>query len=685
MKLEPTSAIPAARPPIARAQGVPPPDGSPGGGTFKRYGAMPEEWGQFADDLCGYGLYADLLPVVSDPTIPISEHSKLAAAGKTPSIVNRAGKIAGLPKWTEKRSTPVEVDRWSQDARLGACLQTRHARAIDIDIGEETIASAVEQFAADFFGFALPCRWRENSAKRLLLLLVKGEIAKSVVRTRHGAIEMLGNGQQCVVAGTHPTGERYRWRGLGPSLPEVSAERYAEFAQVLAERFGVEVESGNLRKRDADIDLPDTVADLIRDLGLSLGEGRGMVFVDCPKKTMHSCDNGESQTAWLVAGSNGHTSGRFHCFHASCGVTQDEFLEHIGWDGRAEFADLVEPEGDAAHNTRFRAVPAGEFTQGQPPRWLVKRVLPQAALGVIYGSSGAGKSFFALDLVAAVALGQSWREFKVRQTNVLYVCAEGAGGFRSRVKAYCHERAIDFGDALQVIAGQPNFLGHDDPASIVDEARRTGAGVVVIDTLAQVTPGGDENSSVDMGKALGQCQRIHEATGALVILIHHAGKDAARGARGWSGLRAACDVEIEVSAQAIARVAKVTKMKDGEEGAEFGFKLVPVAVGIDEDGEPIESCVVREVDAQSAPPPRGVAGIVWSAFNELVALGDQDVPVDALLAAAIELLPEPDDGAKDRRRDNARRALKSLCDEGRLFLEAGKVGFYDRSSTENLD
>ena len=53
---------------------------------------------------------------------------------------------------------------------------------------------------------------------------------------------------------------------------------------------------------------------------------------------------------------------------------------------------------------------------------------------------------------------------------------------------------------------------------------------------------------------------------APLALVHHSGKDASKGARGWSGLRGAADVELEVWRIGDARALKVTKQKDGDEG-----------------------------------------------------------------------------------------------------------------------
>ena len=122
----------------------------------------------------------------------------------------------------------------------------------------------------------------------------------------------------------------------------------------------------------------------------------------------------------------------------------------------------------------------------------------------------------------------------------------------------------------------------------------------MVDTTAAVMAGGDENSGKDMGRIIANCKRLHHdnVNHPLVCLIHHSGKDAAKGARGWSGIRAACDAEMEIVRDGHSRIATVTKMKDGEDyGLEFGFCLKTV----DEDGDTVSSCVVEEVIL----PPKG--------------------------------------------------------------------------------
>jgi len=125
---------------------------------------------------------------------------------------------------------------------------------------------------------------------------------------------------------------------------------------------------------------------------------------------------------------------------------------------------------------------------------------------------------------------------------------------------------------------------------------------VVIDTLARATTGGNENSGEDMGIALASCKAIHDATGALVCLIHHSGKDPTRGMRGWSGLLGAVDAELEIThnKDGSTRTVWVKKMRDGEDHFKlFDFELEPVPLGYDEDADEISSEVVKKSSLSS--------------------------------------------------------------------------------------
>lgn len=384
------------------------------------------------------------------------------------------------------------------------------------------------------------------------------------------------------------------------------------------------------------------------------------------------------------------------------GIT-DRYVMHLagsyGWqeDITGEFEVLAEDSDTASKEdegkpSKYQFKQAAEFTKGKRGRYIVKGVLPEAALGVIYGASTAGKTFFVLDLVMAVARGTEWRGRRVHQGAVAYICAEGEAGFRDRLTAYGRSaedgNPIDLSEVpLHVLGAAPNFLLVPDVKELIKAAKTLGPlKIIVVDTFAQVMPGGNENAGNDVGLALAHCRALHAATGALVILIHHSGKDESKGARGWSGLRAAADVEIEVARADDDRSATVTKLKDGEDGGSFGFKLEVVNLDHDEDGDVITSCVVRSSDVNVAAMKRAARPMTqyetgaWNALNAITGIGGGWVGEDIVLDAAVQdgqvaCKEGVEPGSKnDRRRDRYREALRTkLPNRGAVECKNGQV------------
>lgn len=313
-------------------------------------GASAGGWAHFSQTL---GLTADLLPVVADPATPISPHSALKALGKTPSRLDRAGQATGIHQWTQEHATEAQVAGWSRDARLGICLQTRTVRALDVDVADPEAAQAIADTLEMLLG-PLPWRTRADSGKRLALVRVADapEIHKRVVRVAGGIVELLGNGQQCVVDSTHPGGARYEWLAGWPVPPMVTLEDLdAAWAAVAAEHgTGEAAESRGValleKPRRAVDALPDPVLDHLEADGWVLGHAQdGKVYVRCPLEDAHSSDNGPTQAAWLPAGVGGKAEGRFHCMHTGHGpVSTSQFLQLVGYveDVAAEF-ESVEP------------------------------------------------------------------------------------------------------------------------------------------------------------------------------------------------------------------------------------------------------------------------------------------------------------------------------------------------------
>jgi RecA/RadA recombinase len=368
-----------------------------------------------------------------------------------------------------------------------------------------------------------------------------------------------------------------------------------------------------------------------------------------------------------------------HCQKAKPkAITKDSIL--------ADFDDLTsDPEVVEAKKAedRFKLETTEEFIVRRKASWIIKNVIPNANLGVIYGASGSGKSFFAFEMAAAIARGIEWRGHKTTKSKVCWVAAEGQEDMRKRVAGYCLHHGVDPKELtnLYFVANAPNMMELTDARALVKQIRIQGEfDLVVMDTLAQVMPGGNENSGEDMGKVLGHCKEITRLTGAMVELIHHSGKDESRGARGWSGLRAACDFEFEVIRADEERVAIITKLKGGADGGEFGFRLETIVVGEDEDGDDETTCVVGFTDssrssvAVSQGPTGKTQKAIMDQFRTLADLDKDGAVTEHELAVVVAASRkfDPTRGKRDKRVDNAKRDIRAVILGG--FLQMDAVG-----------
>lgn len=673
----------------------------------KRWGATPEEWAllDFAFDLT-----SDLLPVVSNPHGTISGGSSLKTIGKVPSLYNSSGLVVGMSKWTLKRATSAEVDAWSQAPDYGICLQTRHVRGLDIDLSDAAAASAVVLLAEEMLGFTPPKRYRANSAKCLLAFRIDGEHPKRKLTAESGIIEFLANGQQFVAAGTHPSGERYQWDWNDhEDFPTITIEQFDALWTEIEKRFAIaKTEGGKLRERGETIDKRDPRVPFLLDHPNYLGQGGdGQLLITCPFKDEHTGESGETETVYFPAGTNGYPDGHYKCMHAHCMGRGDlAFDSALGLHDN----DFDELPVDTSENTdpfdfggsekeekeekplRFLPVPASEYLLRPRPTWLIKGIVPKSELVVLYGESTAGKSFVAIDMGMAIARGLDWVGRKTEQGRVVYIAAEGAGGFRNRLEAYGLHHGVDLaGIPFDVVADCPNLLSRDDAVAVAKAAVVGGkVSVIVVDTFAQTTAGSNENAGEDMGKALAHCKGIHRATGATILLVSHMGKDLTKGIRGWSGVKAAADASIEITREDEVRTMRLDKVKDGEDGEAWGFKLQTVDL-FAEDDEEASSCVITFEGAvngkrvlegrgkpKAAPKPQGIwQEKVVNCYLKLV--GDcvnREVERKVLWASTVTKSIE-DTGAPKfqwRYRDRANDAIEGLIRRGIFVITKTEKG-----------
>jgi RecA-family ATPase len=255
-----------------------------------------------------------------------------------------------------------------------------------------------------------------------------------------------------------------------------------------------------------------------------------------------------------------------------------------------------------------------------PPPALIKGVLPQTGVAVIGGQSGGGKTFHALHLgVRLIPDCQQNlyidRYHIKRHGGVLYLVLEGKPAFPMRVAAAFEDvlgKQMQLGDAAKLPFSwntyEPNLYesGPDLLIKLVerDAARmRKDFGVdlvaVFIDTLGLAACYENEDRAAQVQRVISGLGRLSDATGALVVGVDHYGKDQLAGLRGSSAKRGhvetilACLVDRDTNGAPVNHRLLFEKIRDGEEGRIVPYRLQVVDRGIDEDGEPATTCVVR--------------------------------------------------------------------------------------------
>lgn len=292
--------------------------------------------------------------------------------------------------------------------------------------------------------------------------------------------------------------------------------------------------------------------------------------------------------------------------------------------------------------------------QGKP---LIKGLLDQGAMTILYGPSNVGKTFVTMDLAYHVAANLPYGGMRTTGGAVVYVAAEGGRGVYQRVaalKAKYKTGSVPF----HILPASVDLRRKDaDLAPLVEAVKGLGVPValIVVDTLSRAMAGGDENSSVDMGNIVTHFDALREQTSAHLLVVHHTGKNIAQGARGHSLLRAATDTEIEIS----EGVFEVTKQRDLPKSWSSAFGLDVVTLGRDADGDPITSCTVKLVSkAEGFEGDLNVKeAAVYRAVSELDAFAD-GANEGATLADVEDFLARSDDKLS---RDVIRHSLRTLA------------------------
>lgn len=337
-----------------------------------------------------------------------------------------------------------------------------------------------------------------------------------------------------------------------------------------------------------------------------------------------------------------------------------------------------------AAGQRFRLLSPADLATLPPLRHRIRGVLPFDGIAAVYGPSGSGKSFLVLDLLAAIDAGRAWFGHAATPCPCVYVALEGEAGVAQRVQAHAARHGSP--ENLRVVLAPLDIRLSADRRELVQAitAEGMGGGVLTLDTLNRAAPGSDENDSREMGEIITAVKALQAELGGLVLIVHHAGKDATRGLRGHSSLLAALDAVLEVTRDGERREWKLSKSKDGEDGQAHHFRLGEVELAPDAEGFPVSSCVVEPEEpaadavGRASVPQGGNQRILWDGLGELLKashhFGESDAPPTRpciRLDDAINQLRSRLAVAPDRQTERARQAITGLVNRGLLNLRDG--------------
>lgn len=211
-------------------------------GRYEKNSRMTEQnQSGFAARMFARG-YSGLVSVVP-PNAQLSPTSKLPKdqLGKIPGQKRKDGRWSGYA-WQRHVATMDDARRWdTSGANIG--IRADHTPAVDIDCVDAELAAIIQAVAFETLG-AAPVRVG-RAPKRILMYRAAEPFGRMRlwIDDRKHLVEILGSGQQYVLAGTHPvTGNAYEWDtppdAFAPSdLPPITRETAAAFLGELTARL----------------------------------------------------------------------------------------------------------------------------------------------------------------------------------------------------------------------------------------------------------------------------------------------------------------------------------------------------------------------------------------------------------------------------------------------------------------
>ncbi|MDO3853901.1 AAA family ATPase [Salmonella enterica] len=202
-------------------------------------------------------------------------------------------------------------------------------------------------------------------------------------------------------------------------------------------------------------------------------------------------------------------------------------------------------------------------------RPIIENLFNRKQVGFLYGESNTGKSFAALSLLNRVAQGRPWSGLRVaKECHAFYFDGETGVEVKDRNTAW--SKKFNGGiknERMHILSPQINLFDvgvQNIIISDINSITNNKGGIICFDTLSsflayyskQCIDGKttldmdnpDENDAIAMRKLVSILKRIAVETNSFVLMVHHGGKDAAKGMKGAITLKNDCDTVIKLAA-----------------------------------------------------------------------------------------------------------------------------------------
>ena len=210
------------------------------------------------------------------------------------------------------------------------------------------------------------------------------------------------------------------------------------------------------------------------------------------------------------------------------------------------------------------------------------------------------KSFLALHIAHCICTGSNFFNHKVFTTGkVIYVCGEGQGALSRRIRALKITKS-GFNNNLKIWNKPINIDDKDSMETFKILIQELNPALVIFDTFASLVSGKtDENSPSAVGQALRLIKETCRNGKTSSLIVHHFGKDAAKGFRGASNFINDMDFcfEMKREANSMNTTLSCIKMKDGESSEDIQLVANVIELGIyDQEGMESTSLVLASTE-----------------------------------------------------------------------------------------